>query len=146
MTSNNFALFQEKFTVKEMHIHSNDSWVLSLRPYHPTLGSSILSLKRPAENFSEISAKEAQDLSQIIAYIETTYKMSFQYDKINYLMLMMVDNHVHFHVIPRYQSTREYNGTSWTDETWPMPPDLGGKKLEKNAADAIINHILSQKL
>ena len=39
-------------------------------------------------------------------------------------MLMMVDPHVHFHVIPRYNGTLEWNGFTFPDSGWPGPPDL----------------------
>lgn len=47
------------------------------------------------------------------------------YAKINYLMLMMVDPHVHFHVIPRYDGAREWNSREFVDVGWPKVPDLG---------------------
>ena len=39
-------------------------------------------------------------------------------------MLMMVDPHVHFHVIPRYDGSRSFGGMSFPDRAWPGPPDL----------------------
>ena len=36
----------------------------------------------------------------------------------------MVDPHVHFHVIPRYSSTREFGGAMFADAGWPRPPDV----------------------
>src|SRR3546814_15372281 len=46
------------------------------------------------------------------------------YSKINYLMLMMVDPDVHFHVIPRYQGERRFEGIAFPDAGWPAAPDL----------------------
>ena len=40
-------------------------------------------------------------------------------------MLMMVDPHVHFHVIPRYEGAREWGGREFVDVGWPKVPDLG---------------------
>ena len=48
-----------------------------------------------------------------------------KYEKINYLMLMMVDPDVHFHVIPRYAGARDHAGASFPDAGWPGPPALG---------------------
>jgi diadenosine tetraphosphate (Ap4A) HIT family hydrolase len=39
-------------------------------------------------------------------------------------MLMMVDPHVHFHVIPRYASPRLFDGQDLGDASWPKPPDV----------------------
>jgi diadenosine tetraphosphate (Ap4A) HIT family hydrolase len=41
--------------------------------------------------------------------------------KINYLMLMMVDPHVHFHVLPRYEGDRSHGGIEVVDAGWPGP-------------------------
>ena len=46
------------------------------------------------------------------------------YERINYLMLMMVDRDVHFHVIPRYDGERQDQGAIFVDAGWPGPPDL----------------------
>ena len=37
---------------------------------------------------------------------------------------MMVDPHVHFHVIPRYKSEVEFNDRMFNDMLWPKPPIL----------------------
>ena len=42
----------------------------------------------------------------------------------NYLMLMMVDAHVHFHVLPRYADVLDRVGQQWRDPAWPGPPGL----------------------
>ena len=37
---------------------------------------------------------------------------------------MMVDPHVHFHVIPRYSSPRDFEGCACGDPGWPKTPEL----------------------
>ena len=63
-------------------------------------------------------------LEHAIRDIERNLKALVQYERINYLMLMMVDPHVHFHVIPRYSGTRTIAGMEVTDHGWPRTPDL----------------------
>jgi diadenosine tetraphosphate (Ap4A) HIT family hydrolase len=58
--------------------------------------------------------------------IESTLKETFSYDIINYLMLMMVDKQVHYHVLPRYETTIDFAGLSWKDIYWPGIPDWIG--------------------
>ena len=41
--------------------------------------------------------------------MEASVSKAFSYQKINYLMLMMVDPDVHFHVIPRYEETKSFS-------------------------------------
>ena len=57
--------------------------------------------------------------------LNATLGRAVGYAKLNYLMLMMVDPHVHFHVVPRYEGVREWNGHEFVDVGWPKVPDLG---------------------
>ena len=141
MIEKNFDLFNIKFKVDSYLITTSEYWRLSLRPFQPTLGSSILSLSRYCENFSDMTEAEAADLKDIIAYTECQLKSAFNYDKINYLMLMMVDPHLHFHVIPRYSKATNFDGTMWKDANWPTPPDLGGREISDTIANEIITQI-----
>ncbi|MFO7843633.1 MAG: HIT family protein [Bacteroidales bacterium] len=130
-------MFKEKFRVNEMLIFESEHWTWSLRPLQPTLGSGILALKRYAESFSDISEEEGKDLAVIVRVIEERLKHAFAYDKINYLMLMMVDTHLHFHIIPRYSKTTEFEGITWQDKGWPGPPSLEADEVSDDVLFAI---------
>jgi diadenosine tetraphosphate (Ap4A) HIT family hydrolase len=54
-------------------------------------------------------------------------------------MLMMVDHHVHYHVIPRYESESEFEGLKWTDNGWPALPILGDN--QHNTSPDILEQI-----
>ena len=86
-----------------------------LRPAQPTLGSLVLAAKSEATSFPELPEDAFAELQKVVADIETMLTASIRHEKINYLMLMMVDPHVHFHVIPRYEGEREACGVSVTD-------------------------------
>jgi len=133
-----FQAFQEKFKVAAFKIHSNETWTLSLRPNQPTLGSCIISLNRPLKSFAKITPEEAIGLNSLIGYTDQQLSKAFAFDKINYLMLMMVDDHVHFHVIPRYAEDRMFEGEAWLDTAWQGPPELGGKAIDLGKAKALI--------
>ena len=60
-----------------------------------------------------------------ITAIEAALGEAIGYAKINYLMLMMVDPHVHFHVLPRYEGERSACGVTVRDAGWPKAPALG---------------------
>ena len=88
------------------------------------MGAGILSLNRYAASFSDVSGAEMAELAVLVAQLERALKCVFDYDVINYLMLMMVDKQVHFHVIPRYQGVRQFAGLEWVDSGWPAVPAL----------------------
>jgi len=89
-----------------------------------TLGSLILICKDDAKSFGKISPEAFAELKLITNVIEVTLNSLFTYDKINYLMLMMVDPEVHFHVIPRYDKDRKFDQTTFTDPGWPKAADM----------------------
>ena len=102
-----------------------EHWAVLLRPAQPALGSLVLAAKSDATALSDLSAEAHAEMKLASTAIETALRSFVDYAKINYLMLMMVDPHVHAHVIPRYEGSREFEGTSFPDAGWPKLPDLG---------------------
>ncbi|WP_309602723.1 HIT family protein [Sphingomonas sp.] len=99
-------------------------WVLLMRPAQVTAGSLILAAKGEATAYADLPKAAFTEQAAIIAELEAMLKNAVNYEKLNYLMLMMVDPHVHFHIFPRYQGERSIAGLVLTDHGWPGPPDL----------------------
>jgi diadenosine tetraphosphate (Ap4A) HIT family hydrolase len=114
-----------KFGYPASLLHEYESWVVLLRPVQPTLGSLVLACKEEVNSLGGVSAAAWSELAVATAELERVLRAAFDYQKINYLALMMVDPHVHFHVIPRYAASRELGGATCLDAAWPKPPDLG---------------------
>lgn len=100
-------------------------WVVLLRPAQPTLGSLVLAAKSDETAFGALPAEAFAELQRVTADIEAALGAFVAFEKINYLMLMMVDPHVHFHVIPRYAASRRFAGKDFADAGWPKAPALG---------------------
>ena len=123
-------------------IANYEHWVVLLRPAQPTLGSLILAAKGEATAFSQLGPAAFAELEQAVRDIETALADAVGYAKINYLMLMMVDPHVHFHVIPRYGGERSACGVTVTDTGWPKVPALGeAVALGPEQVAALVEHI-----
>ncbi len=129
--------FRDKFRIEELKIDQNRSWTWSVRPSQPTIGSTVLSLNRHCPAFGELNADEGRDLSAIVATTERRLREVLGPQRINYLMLMMVDHHVHFHVIPRYEKQARILDLDWPDAAWPSPPDLS-VDLAENQDDLLL--------
>jgi diadenosine tetraphosphate (Ap4A) HIT family hydrolase len=99
-------------------------WMVLVRPQQPTFGSLVLVCKDEAQAFSDISVEAFSDLQVAIGGIERLLRHTVAYERINYLMLMMVDLDVHFHVIPRYDGERTHGGHTFKDAGWPGVPAL----------------------
>lgn len=114
-----------KFGYPATLIAEFDHWVVLLRPAQPTLGSLVLAAKSDATAFGDLPVEAHSELKTVTAAIEAALGKAVDYARINYLMLMMVDPHVHFHVLPRYEGTRSAAGVTVADAGWPGQPDLG---------------------
>jgi len=124
----------EKFGFPATLIAEYRHWVVLLRPAQPTLGSLVLAAKSEATAFGGLPAEAHAELAVATREIEAALSAALSYERINYLMLMMVDPHVHFHVIPRYSDEREAVGLQLGDPGWPGPPDLkAGVALDADA-------------
>ena len=113
-----------KFGAPETCVREYANWQVLLRPAQVTLGALVLVAREPVTAFSQLSEAGFTELAGITRDIDAVLSHLFQYDKLNYLMLMMVDPHVHFHVLPRYATARHYGGLKFSDHAWPGPPDL----------------------
>ena len=129
----------EKFGYPDTLIREYENWVVLLRPQQATLGALVLICKERVEALSSISVEAFSELKQITTVVESSLKDLFKYDKINYLMLMMVDPDVQFHILPRYSATRVFDQAEFTDPGWPGPPELS---KTNQAGDVVRQRIL----
>lgn len=113
-----------KFGYPDNCIAETAHWLVLLRPQQVTYGSLVLVCREPVTAFGDVSAEALAALHPVVKHIEKMLSEEMRYQKINYLMLMMVDPDVHFHVIPRYEGVREFAGLSFADAGWPGPPRL----------------------
>lgn len=132
----------EKFGFPTTLLHELEQWVILLRPSQPTLGSLVLAAKSDAADFSALPAPAHAELADATKAIESALRTFVDYEKINYLMLMMVDPNVHFHIIPRYEGIREFGGLVFPDLGWPKFPDLGAsQELDAATRDSLIEKL-----
>src|SRR4029450_9993877 len=113
-----------RFGYPETLVREYDNWVVLLRPSQVTLCSLVLVAKSDATAFGQLPPEAHAELATVTKEIEATLAKELSYQRINYLMLMMVDPHVHFHVFPRYEGSRSFGGPEVADRGWPGPPDL----------------------
>ena len=134
----------EKFGYPATVVRELDHWLVLLRPAQVTAGSLVLAAKSDATAFADLPARAFSELARAIAEIEMTLRETLAYERINYLMLMMVDPHVHFHVVPRYPGSRSLAGIDLADHGWPGPPDLkSATALDDTAIAAATQALIS---
>lgn len=89
--------------------------VIETTPGHSWCECIIVEEK--CDTFAGLELEEFADFNNIIKVIEPTLKGIFNYDSINYLMLMMMDKHIHYHVFSRYKDPVEFLSETWKDES-----------------------------
>jgi diadenosine tetraphosphate (Ap4A) HIT family hydrolase len=135
----------KKFGYPQTKIKEYEHWVILLRPDQVTIGSLILAYKKDVTSFSEVSYKGLQELKIIYSEIENNLEMLFGMEKINYLALMMVDNNVHYHVIPRYSKVVTFIGIEVKDYGWPSLPNFSiSNKINTEVFDEIRSVLVSK--
>lgn len=113
-----------KFGFPQNQLAIFDNWVLLVRPAQVTAGSLILGALSEASSWSGLKPAAFTELHNVVGRTEAALRRGLGAEKINYLMLMMVDPHVHFHVIPRYSNAQQLAGSEIIDAGWPGPPKL----------------------
>jgi diadenosine tetraphosphate (Ap4A) HIT family hydrolase len=130
---------ETKFGDPATRVAQTTRWTILLRPKQPTLGSLVLVCREPVQAFSALSAEAFAELQGVVRRVEAMLRAEIAYERINYLMLMMVDPDVHFHVIPRYDGTRSFSGVDYRDAGWPGVPALDvAVTPEADARDALL--------
>ena len=134
----------DKFGYPSTLVKEFDHWVVLLRPAQITLGSLVLAAKSNAIAYSGLPREAFAEQAEAVAMIEQALTAFVSYERINYLMLMMVDPNVHFHVIPRYSEPRRWNEIDIADAGWPGPPQLDSAfRLENKQLAELVTEIVS---
>ncbi len=132
----------ERFEYPNLLIAERQHWAILLRRHQVTLGSMVLIAKANVTAWPDIGQDAFVELGKVTGEIEDNLRSLFSYDKINYLMLMMVDPNPHFHVIPRYAQTQTFEDLEFADPGWPKTPDLAaGRTLDDEPAMRLMTHI-----
>jgi diadenosine tetraphosphate (Ap4A) HIT family hydrolase len=135
----------EKFGYPATLIKEFDYWLVLLRPAQVTLGSLVLAAKSDATAYSDLLPAAFAEQAYVVVAIEHALASFVSFERINYLMLMMVDREVHFHVIPRYCETRTWDGLEFPDPGWPKQPrlesavSLDADQIERLATEIALN-------
>src|SRR5678815_3359712 len=89
----------KKFGYPATLVREYDHWAVLVRPAQVTIGSLVLAAKGDATAYGALSREAFAEQAAVIAAVETGLAAFCAYERINYLMLMMVDPHVHFHAV-----------------------------------------------
>jgi diadenosine tetraphosphate (Ap4A) HIT family hydrolase len=105
-------------------------WRAYLHESQAYLGRLYLAAVRDDDvDFLQMTLKERQEFLDIGRRVKAALRGLFQPDRINYAALSNTWNHLHVHIIPRYQAPRVFDGITFTDPRptgapWPYDKEF----------------------
>ncbi len=93
----------------------NTHWTLVLNENQATLGRVFFALNRHETDITALTPEEVASLWAFLGETKTALTALFAPEHFNYMFLMNLTPHVHFHIFPRYQMPREFAGQTWAD-------------------------------
>lgn len=122
--------FAGRFNKPELCLKEFKHWVIILRENVVTLGSCIIILKSGKPFLQDVSSEEMSEFPEVCKWFEERTKELYGAEKWNYLALMMKDEFVHFHAIPRYSKEINRYEQIWLDHDWPKATMLNKMEVD----------------
>ncbi len=126
---------------EKLKIKDYKYWELYLEYPHYYLGSIYLWAKRNDDiDFLETTKEEQKEFFKIAKNVKQVLIDLFEVDKFNIVNLQNKVNHLHVHIIPRYNSPRILKNFKFVDKNWGKmfyPYDEKVKVPEKILLDII---------
>jgi diadenosine tetraphosphate (Ap4A) HIT family hydrolase len=103
-----------KYLVKDY-----EYWHVGVHPNQGYLGRCAVWCKRAdAVDLADATSEEQNELFIILKELREASTNLFKPDLFNYAFLGNITRHLHGHFIPRYSSSREFEGRAFTDDRW----------------------------
>ena len=116
-------------------IEAGKRWSLVLNRNQNLLGKCMVVLNREETDVTRLTEAEWSDLRRYLRRVTAALDSLFQPDTYNFAFLMNEDRWVHLHVVPRYESPREWAGERFED---PHFGSLFGAEQRLLDADALL--------
>jgi diadenosine tetraphosphate (Ap4A) HIT family hydrolase len=116
-------------------IETGKRWSLVLNRNQNLLGKCMIVLNRQETDVTRLSEAEWIGLRRYLQRLTAALDSLFQPDIYNFAFLMNEDRWVHLHVVPRYESPREWAGERFDD---PHFGSLFGTELRILDTDALL--------
>ncbi len=131
--------------VQPVAFSEDDYWVAALNENQATLGRVYFVLKRHETDIAQLTVEEQASLWRQVAAVKAGLSTLFEPDHFNYMFLMNLVGHAHFHIYPRYAGPRTFAGLTFTD------PHFGGhydpaaeRRLEDGVRDSLVEALRAQ--
>ena len=135
----------EKFGFPNSLVRTYKYWYVLLSPDQSILGSLIMLCREPATSFADLSEAAILEYGMVLKHITQVLCRKFDNDKSKYLMLMISDPAVHFHIIPKHENLVKCTGEIFTDLLYLQPVKMGESiKLGANQRQALLASLIAE--
>ena len=135
------CVFCDHLIVPTDYVCTWSHWQVIMNHSQDYLGKVMLVLIRHETDVTSLKEAEQVEFWRLLASVRKALSTLFQPDHFNYAFLMNGDRHVHFHVIPRYSTSREFAGLTFTDgqlgEHYQLRDSIVDVKVRQYLADAL---------
>ena len=121
-------------------IAESPNWAIMLNKEQDLIGRVYLLLKREETDVTALTSAEVTELWSVARQVKKVLDLTLAPDHYNYAFLMNVDPNVHFHIIPRYKTKREFAGGTFIDPNFGKHYGIGPAKT---LDDAFYNELLT---
>lgn len=135
--------FAGRFNKPELVLKNFKHWVIIIRENVVTLGSCIIILKSGKPFLKDVSNEEMAEFSEVCKWFEYKTKSLYGAEKWNYCAMMMKDEFVHFHAIPRYSKNIKAYDKIWVDNDWPKGTTLSKIDVDTETLMQIKNDMIN---
>lgn len=133
--------FAGRFSNPNLMIKQGKHWSIIYRESTTTLGNCVLILNRECPTMGGLLPEEMAEYPILCKWYEDKIKSLYGAVKFNYLAMMMKEEFVHFHIIPRYDKDIEKYGIVWHDVDWPKGTTLSKTEISEEIKQQIINDL-----
>lgn len=133
--------FAGRFSDPKLMIKSGKYWSIIFREGTTTLGNCILICNRECPTFGDLKPEEMAEFPEMCKWYESKIKKLYGAVKFNYLSMMMKEEFVHFHLIPRYDHEVVKYGMTWKDEEWPKGTKMPKIEIPEEIKQQIIKDL-----
>ena len=123
------------------YIREYEFWTVLANFKQPTLGANLIVLNRHTPKLSAMTEDENYEYLHVVTAVENALDQAFQPNMVNHLMLANTVNHVHYHVVPRYQQEKVFAGNRWIDENYGTIPKLKVSEKPQEIITAVIEEL-----
>ena len=114
-----------------------EHWRLSVSRQQGYLGWCLVILSRHETDAANLTGPELEELWEIVNGARSALMRLFEPDHFNYAFLGNVVRHVHLHLMPRYESPREFASRTFRDEHWGWFAIPGGEEAPPEVLEAL---------